>query len=167
MKKKLVIGITIIGCLLFSLFIMGIFLVNQDEKSLKQLKNEIDSIDNIIENEGIFSNNIDKKLKNNVTSGDFVVVEKAVKNYFKDFVDETRKLINIYSDESVENLFTIDNFKEDGKDFVETLVTLRTLENKVDNINETLEKLFSYDKIMTYIDSADSYYKDYYKELMI
>ena len=41
MKKKLVIGITIIGCLLFSLFIMGIFLVNQDEKSLKQLKNEI------------------------------------------------------------------------------------------------------------------------------
>lgn len=167
MKKKLVIGITIIGCLLFSLFIMGIFLVNQDEKSLKQLKNEIYSIDNIIENEGIFSNNIDKKLKNNVTSGDFVVVEKAVKNYFKDFVDETRKLINIYSDESVENLFTIDNFKEDGKDFVETLVTLRTLENKVDTINETLEKLFSYDKIMTYIDSADSYYKDYYKELMI
>ena len=101
MKKKLVVGITIIVCLLFSLFIMGIFLVNQDEKSLKQLKNEIDSIDNIIENEGIFSNNIDKKLKNNVTSGDFVVVEKAVKNYFKDFVDETRKLINIYSDESV------------------------------------------------------------------
>lgn len=167
MKKKLVIGITIIGCLLFSLFIMGIFLVNQDEKSLKQLKNEIDSIDNIIENEGIFSNNIDKKLKNNVTSGDFVVVEKAVKNYFKDFVDETRKLINIYSDESVENLFAIDNFKEDGKDFVETLVTLRTLENKVDTINETLEKLFNEDKIMTYIDSADSYYKDYYKELMI
>ena len=123
MKKKLVIGITIIVCLLFSLFIMGIFLVNQDEKSLKQLKNEIDSIDNIIENEGIFSNNIDKKLKNNITSGDFVVVEKAVKNYFKDFVDETRKLINIYSDESVENLFSIDNFKEDGKDFVETLVT--------------------------------------------
>lgn len=167
MKKKLVIGITIIGCLLFSLFIMGIFLVNQDEKSLKQLKNEIYSIDNIIENEGIFSNNIDKKLKNNVTSGDFVVVEKAVKNYFKDFVDETRKLINIYSDESVENLFAIDNFKEDGKDFVETLVTLRTLENKVDTINETLEKLFNEDKIMTYIDSADSYYKDYYKELMI
>ena len=74
---------------------------------------------------------------------------------------------NIYSDESVENLFTIDNFKEDGKDFVETLVTLRTLENKVDTINETLEKLFNEDKIMTYIDSADSYYKDYYKELMI
>ena len=167
MKKKLVIGITIIVCLLFSLFIMGIFLVNQDEKSLKQLKNEIYSIDNIIENEGIFSNNIDKKLKNNVTSGDFVVVEKAVKNYFKDFVDETRKLINIYSDQSVEKLFTIDNFKEDGKDFVETLVTLRTLENKVDTINETLEKLFNEDKIMTYIDSADSYYKDYYKELMI
>jgi hypothetical protein len=167
MKKKLVIGITIIVCLLFSLFIMGIFLVNQDEKSLKQLKNEIYSIDNIIENEGIFSNNIDKKLKNNVTSGDFVVVEKAVKNYFKDFVDETRKLINVYSDESVENLFTIDNFKEDGEDFVETLVTLRTLENKVDTINETLEKLFNEDKIMTYIDSADSYYKDYYKELMI
>ena len=43
MKKKLVIGITIIGCLLFSLFIMGIFLVNQDEKSLKQLKNEIEN----------------------------------------------------------------------------------------------------------------------------
>lgn len=167
MKKKLVVGITIIVCLLFSLFIMGIFLVNQDEKSLKQLKNEIYSIDNIIENEGIFSNNIDKKLKNNVTSGDFVVVEKAVKNYFKDFVDETRKLINVYSDESVENLFTIDNFKEDGEDFVETLVTLRTLENKVDTINETLEKLFNEDKIMTYIDSADSYYKDYYKELMI
>ena len=167
MKKKLVIGITIIVCLLFSLFIMGIFLVNQDEKSLKQLKNEIYSIDNIIENEGIFSNNIDKKLKNNVTSGDFVVVEKAVKNYFKDFVDETRKLINVYSDERVENLFNIDNFKEDGKDFVETLVTLRTLENKVDTINETLEKLFNEDKIMTYIDSADSYYKDYYKELMI
>ena len=167
MKKKLVIGITIIVCLLFSLFIMGIFLVNQDEKSLKQLKNEIDSIDNIIENEGIFSNNIDKKLKNNVTSGDFVVVEKAVKNYFKDFVDETRKLINIYNDESVENLFTIDNFKEDGKVFVETLVTLKTLENKVNDINETLEKLLSNDKIMSYIDSADSYYKDYYKELMI
>ena len=62
MKKKLVVGITIIVCLLFSLFIMGIFLVNQDEKSLKQLKNEIYSMDNIIENEGIFSNNIDKKL---------------------------------------------------------------------------------------------------------
>ena len=46
-------------------------------------------------------------------------------------------------------------------------MTLRTLENKVDTINEALEKLFSYDKIMTYIDSADSYYKDYYKELMI
>ena len=36
MKKKLVVGITIIVCLLFSLFIMGIFLVNQDEKSLNQ-----------------------------------------------------------------------------------------------------------------------------------
>lgn len=167
MKKKLVIGITIIVCLLLFLFIMGIFLVNQDEKSLKQLKNEIDSIDSIIENEGIFSNNIDKKLKNNITSGDFVVVEKAVKNYFKDFVFETRKLINIYGDEDIEYLFSIENYKKDGKDFIETLVTLRTLENKVNDINDNLEKLFNEDKIMSYIDSADSYYKDYYRELMV
>ena len=166
MKKKIVIGVSIITCVLVTLFIMGIFLVNQDEKSLKQLKDEINSIDNIIEDEGIFSNNVDKKLENNVTSGDFVVVEKAVKNYFKDFVYETRKLISIYSDENIEKLFSIDNYKQDGKDFVETLVTLRTLENKVNDVNETLEKLLSDDKIMTYIDSADSYYKDYYKELM-
>ena len=90
MKKKIVIGVSIITCVLVTLFIMGIFLVNQDEKSLKQLKSEINSIDNIIEDEGILSNNVDKKLENNITSGDFVVVEKAVKNYFKDFVYETR-----------------------------------------------------------------------------
>lgn len=167
MKKKIVIGVSIITCVLVTLFIMGIFLVNQDEKSLKQLKSEINSIDNIIEDEGIFSNNVDKKLENNITSGDFVVVEKAVKNYFKDFVYETRKLVSIYSDENIEKLFSIDNYKQDGKDFVETLVILRTLENKVNDVNETLEKLLSDDKIMTYIDSADSYYKDYYKELMI
>ena len=113
-----------------------------------------------------------KELKRVPVKGKIIHYVKLLDQYheeafIKDFVDETRKLINIYSDESVENLFSIDNFKEDGKDFVETLVTLRTLENKVDTINETLEKLFSYDKIMTYIDSADSYYKDYYKELMI
>lgn len=167
MKKKIKIGVSILICVLTILFGIGLLLVNQDEKSLKQLKNEIDSIDNIIENEGIFSNNIDKKLKSNVTSGDFVVVEKAVKNYFKDFVDETRKLINIYGDEDIEYLFSIENYKKDGKDFIETLVTLRTLENKVNDINDSLKKLFNEDKIMSYIDSADSYYKDYYRELMV
>lgn len=67
----------------YFLYLLWVYFSKSRWKSLKQLKNEIYSIDNIIENEGIFSNNIDKKLKNNVTSGDFVVVEKLLKIILK------------------------------------------------------------------------------------
>ena len=56
-----------------------------------------------------------------VTTGDYAVVEQAVKTYLKESVNYTLEIKALLDDEQMANIVTADNYQTDGPDFVQLL----------------------------------------------
>ena len=98
---------------------IGILLV-KDLKQEDTLREEILAFDNLTREENIDLEKIDEKIRKIKTTGDYGVVEKAVKEYWSDIINTSIDLTNILNDEKIEKVLTAENYKEDGPDFIET-----------------------------------------------
>ena len=94
-------------------------------------------------------------------------VEKAIKEYMKDYSDNIKKANSIINDETIKKILSTANLESDGPNFD---VSLKLLEENLRTFNETiaiLNKMTDEKKIMKYIeeyDLPDKYvkiYKDY------
>lgn len=166
--NKLTIGIILTISSLFTIaaLFFGAYIVYSVNQELK-IENNLSEIDYLV-NYDIFDSKIDDLLKEYVSSGDYLVVEKAMKNYLKDIIYYARKINEINDNEEFIMVLSMDNFYEDMPDFNNSLRVINEVSLDVEDIKDNFVRLLQKDVIYSYINDADiiDYYKDYYKELV-
>lgn len=162
MKKKILIVIGVIIAIIVG--IIGYFVVvdlNQESK----LQNELTELSNLVNEEDIDIDKINKKLNTIITTGDYAIVEKAYKNYLSDNFNNIIEMATLLNDEKITASLTVENYKEDGKDFKNTK---KYLKETIQDLEECKNKYYEFlteEKAMSYINNKNlnSYYIDFYK----
>lgn len=167
MKKGLKVTLITIGIIaLLFIILIGVF-VAKDLKMEDRLNQEVEEITNIMEatdfNEELFKN----KLNNTVTRGDYFKVERAYKNYLRDYLKSLNSIINFYDNMQLNDILSTENLKKDGKDYINSKLTISNNQKKLENIKNTFDSLKTEEKLLSYLDNnLDSYYIDYYKKII-
>ncbi len=163
MKKKVLIAVLII--IVIALVVMGYF-VFSDMMQEDKLKTELSEIYQLTSAETIDMDAINERLNRTITKGDYAVVEEAFKTYLKDNFDNSIEIANILNDEKITSLLTVENYKEDGKDFTESKSYITATRTTLENCKEKYTEFLTEEKAMSYINDKglDSYYTDLYKE---
>ncbi len=102
------------------------------------------------------------------TTGDYAIVEREIKSYFKELAETVQRIDFLEEDEEFFDILTPENFRVDGPEFVETT---KKINNVRVEVNETLQKLSEMcteEYIMSLIErrNLDSYYVDLYRDFM-
>ena len=163
MKKILIAVGVVVALIVLLLTIIIIKDLNQEEK-LRQELNEIDSLINFDEFD---YDKVNEGLGKTISSGDYLVVEKAAKKYLKDTIDITLTYVNLVTDEKFSNVLTLENYQEDGPNFINTKLYIKETKEQIeDNKNKILNQ-FNNETVLSYIENKnlDSYYIDFYKSL--
>ena len=163
MKKILIAIGVVVALIVLLLTIIIIKDLNQEEK-LRQELNEIDSLINFDEFD---YDKVNERLGKTISSGDYLVVEKAAKKYLKDTIDITLNYVDLVTDEQFSNVLTLENYQEDGPDFINTKLYIKNTKEQIeDNKNKILNQ-FNNETVFSYIENKnlDSYYIDFYKSL--
>ena len=166
MKKKILI---IVGIII--LIVIGViaYFVITDLQQEDKLTAELQEISNLVNSQNIDIDQINERLDRTVTRGDYAVVEQSFKQYLKDNFDVSMKIADILNDEKLTTILTADNYKQDGKDFVETKNYISTTRDQLETYKTEYQDFFTEDKVMSYINdkNLDSYYTDLYKQELV
>lgn len=165
MKRKMIIAIIAVLALIAG--IIGFFAV-KDLKQENNLREEIASIQKLTANVGqIDIEQVNEKLQRIVTTGDYAVVEQAVKNYMTDNFNAMITISNVLNDTELTTALTAENYEADGPNFVKTKQILTDLQNQLTDAKKAMGTLASKDGMMSYLKNMeDSYYIDLYKEII-
>ena len=166
MKKKI---LTIVGIVLAIIVALIAYFVVADLNQEKKLKNELTEISNLVNEENIDLDKVNKKLNTIITTGDYAKVEESFKNYLKDSFNNSIELSSLLNDERIESSLTVENYKEDGKDFKNTKAYLSETINSLEECKNKYYEFLTEEKAMSYINdkNLDSYYIDFYKEEIV
>lgn len=162
MKKKIAIIIAIILILIIGTIA---YFVISDLKQEEKLRTEMDEVYSLMGSENIDYSQIEERLNGVVTKGDYATIEKALKNFLSDSVENNTRIYEILADERIVNNLTPENYRTDGPEFVQTK---EYLANTIKELQECKEKYANYlteENIMSYISdkNIDTYYIDLYK----
>ena len=162
MKKKILLGVGIV-VLVFA-GIVG-YMVVSDLGQEDKLKEELNSLNELVNADNIDLDLIYERLDRTVTKGDYAKVEKSFKTYLKDSFDNSIEIVNLLNDERITTSLTAANYVEDGPDFINTKVYLTETKTKLEECKTKYQEFLTYDKVMSYIEdkNLDSYYIDLYK----
>ena len=165
--SKLTIGIILT---LSSIFVIAaiffgsviFYSVNQELK----IENNLSEIDYLV-NYDMFDPRIDDLLNNYVTSGNYLVVEKATKEYLKDILYYARRIDELNDNEEFIMVLSMENFYSDMPEFNDSLRIIADVSLEITDIQENFVNLLQEDVVLSYLDNnIFSYYQDYYKELI-
>ena len=157
----------------YSLFIVFafavVFFVIRGIKEEVTLENEFSAIEDLIDNSSIDNTQIDYMLNNFVTTGDYLNVEKAIKDYLEDLLVECRRLDNIFQSQDLTNVLSLYNFDADAPYFYESQNIIENYYQELKNIKTNLINLLDTDSIISYAEAyqLQDYYLDYFKTLII
>ncbi len=165
--KKTIIGVIIAIVLVIAVGI-GILVV----KDLKQediLRQEMLEFENLTRAENIDLDQIDQRIREIKTTGDYGVLEKAMKDYLADVVNASVSIADVLNDERIVNTLTPQNYTDDGPDFVQTKQFLEEAKGKIQQYKTEVLKLLTNEGAMSYIENKnlDQYYIDLYKEIAL
>ncbi len=165
--KKAIIGV-IIAIVLVAVVGIGILVVN-DFRQEDILRQEMLEFENLTRAENIDLDQIDQKIREIKTTGDYGVLEKAMKDYLADVVNASVSIANVLNDERIINALTPENYVEDGPDFVQTKQFLEEAKGEIEQYKEEVLTLLTNEGAMTYIEdkNLDQYYIDLYKEIAL
>ena len=168
MKKSIKIIITLIVIIIISIIAMFVTKIINDLKQEENLVNELNSLFALLEEDIFRYDEIDKKLSQTVTTGDYNTLEVSIKSYMSDIVSTIKKLESLGNDEDLNNVLTIKNFESDGPKFSKTTKILNKANKDLDDIYSKINAYFSEEGAMSYIENKglDSYYIELYKEYM-
>lgn len=112
---------------------------------------------------------ISRRLNTTVTTGDYQKIEKAAKKYFTDILDDLIDLVTVLNDERITNILAVDNYVNDGKEFLTTRKYIKDTKEKLITGRDSYYELFTEEKVMTYLDglTIDDYYRDFYRNEII
>lgn len=166
MKKKIFIGIGIfVGIILI---LIGV-LVGKDLKQESNLKKELNEISEMVSDPDGDFKEISRRLNTTVTTGDYQKIEKAAKKYFTDILDNLIDIVTVLNDERITNILTVDNYVNDGKEFLSTRKYIKDTKEKLITGRDSYYELLTEEKVMTYLDglTIDDYYRDFYRNEII
>lgn len=165
MKKKILLTILVVAILFIVL--IG-FMVAKDLKEENKLRDEMASIDELINNYNSNDKLINKKLKTYITTGENLTLEKAVKKYYIDSYSLIKRYDKIINVEKISSLISINNFITDGKDFEISKSYINDINNNLDEIENEVKEQLSDKTKNSYFKKykLDSYYKNIYSELI-
>ena len=167
MGKKKIIFIVIGIIILVLLGIFGYMVVDEMNQTNKLIV-EVDEISQMFNQTSIDYDEIEKKLATNISKGDYLVVEKAVKQYLSDSLASMKELQEIVDDDRITTLLTIENYSEDGPDFVNTKEYIQNTTTTLENLKNEFISYTTQEKMDEYISDKglDEYYIELYNELM-
>ena len=165
--KKAIIGV-IIAIVLVAIVGIGVLVVN-DFKQEDILRQEMLEFENLTRAENIDLDQIDQRIRELKTTGDYGVLEKAMKDYLADVVNATVSIADVLNDERIINALTPENYVEDGPDFVQTKQFLEEAKGKIEQYKTEVLTLLTNEGAMSYIENKnlDQYYIDLYKEIAL
>lgn len=165
--KKVIIGV-IIAIVLVAVIGIGMLVVN-DFRQEDILRQEMLEFENLTRAENIDLDQIDQKIREIKTTGDYGVLEKAMKDYLADVVNASVSIANVLNDERIVNALTPENYVEDGPDFVQTKQFLEEAKGEIEQYKEEVLTLLTNEGAMSYIENKnlDQYYIDLYKEIAL
>ena len=165
-KKKIV--FIVIGIII--LVLLGIFgyMVADEMNQTNKLIIEVDEVSQMFNQTSLDYEAIEQKLSTNVSKGDYLVVEKAVKQYLSDGLTSMKELQEIVDDDRITTLLTIENYSEDGPDFVNTKEYIQNTRTTLENLKNQFISYTTQEKMDEYISDKglDEYYIELYNELM-
>ena len=149
-------------------FAVGFFVITGIKEEVT-LENEFSAIEDLIDNSSIDNTQIDYMLNNFVTTGDYLNVEKAIKDYLEDLLIECRRLDNIFQSQDLTNVLSLYNFDADAPYFYESQNIIENYYQELKNIKTNLINLLDTDSIISYAEAyqLQGYYLDYFKNLII
>lgn len=167
MGKKKIIFIVIGIIILVLLGIFGYMVVDEMNQTNKLIV-EVDEISQMFNQTSMDYDAIEQKLTTNVSKGDYLVVEKAVKQYLSDSLTSMKELQEIVDDDRITTLLTIQNYSEDGPDFVNTKEYIQNTRTTLENLKNQFISYTTQEKMDEYISDKglDEYYIELYNELM-
>ena len=166
--SKLTIGIilSVASVFMITIIFFGgiIFYIVKEELKIENNLSEIDYLVNY----DINDSRIDDLLNNYVSSGDYLVVERACKEYLKDILYYARKIDELNYNEEFIMVLSMENFYSDMKEFNNSLRIIEDVYKEINDIKEKFVNLLQEDVVLSYINDKNlmSYYKDYFKELI-
>ena len=165
-KKKIV--FIVIGIIILAL--LGIFgyMVVDEMNQTNKLIIEVGEVSQMFNQTSLDYEIIEQKLSTNVSKGDYLVVEKAVKQYLSDALASMKELQSVVDDDRITTLLTIDNYAEDGPDFVNTKEYIQNTRTALENLKNEFISYTTQEKMDEYISDKglDEYYIELYNELM-
>lgn len=165
-KKKIV--FIVIGIII--LVLLGIFgyMVVDEMNQTNKLIIEVGEVSQMFNQTSLDYEIIEQKLLTNVSKGDYLVVEKAVKQYLSDALASMKELQSVVDDNRITTLLTIDNYAEDGPDFVNTKEYIQNTRTALENLKSEFISYTTQEKMDEYISDKglDEYYIELYNELM-
>ena len=167
MGKKKIIFIVIGIIILVLLGIFGYMVVDEMNQTNKLIV-EVDEISQMFNQTSMDYDAIEQKLTTNVSKGDYLVVEKAVKQYLSDGLTSMKELQEIVDDDRITTLLTIENYSEDGPDFVNTKEYIQNTRTTLETLKNQFISYTTQEKMDEYISDKglDEYYIELYNELM-
>ena len=165
MKKGTKIAIAIIVIVLILAACIAFFVI-KDLNQEKTLISELDSLYNLIEADNIDYTEVNKKLDQRVTSGDYEVLESSIKTYISDIMKSIEELEKVCTNEDAYTVLSAENIKNDGPDFTKSKQLLSDTKNNLAKITSDLDTYFTEEKTMTYINdkNLDDYYINLFKD---
>lgn len=165
--KKAIIGV-VIAIVLVAVVGIGVLVVN-DFRQEDILRQEMLEFENLTRAEDIDLDQIDQRIRELKTTGDYGVLEKAMKDYLADVVNTSVSIANIINDERIVNALTPENYTEDGPDFVQTKQFLEQAKSDIEQYKTEVLTLLTNEGAMSYIEdkNLDQYYIDLYKEIAL
>ena len=159
MKKKIAIAIIAV-LVLAALVIAGMVYYNVAQTGI--LVEEVNALSEL----DLSKDEVDMTIK---TKGDYAVVEKNIKEYLSDYGTKTKEVIGIMENEQLVGVLSVENYKEDGPDFVKTKEYIQTTKQDFTNKMNELINMTSEEAIMKKIEGQglSQEYIDLYKNLMM
>lgn len=163
MKKKILIGL---GVLLVVIIGAIGYVVVSDSKQEEKLKNELEELNTLVNEENIDVDKVKKMLNRTVTIGDYKVVETSFKAYLSDAFDSVFQMLDILNSDKLVSILTAENYQNDGPEFTETKAYITETKTKLEELKNSYYSFLTEEKAMSYIEDKglDSYYVDLYRE---
>ena len=168
MKKRFIITLVVVIALVLIVEIIAIGLYN-DFKQEGELISECKEIMDLSNAENLDTEKINEMLTRRISAEEYLQVEDALKEYLTARFQNVTRITEILNNEKLENILTIDNYKNDGPEFATTKEYIENTKQELQDLKKRYEELFTEETVMSYINNKnlDSYYVDFYKQELI
>ena len=170
MKKRFIITFAVIIALVLIAGVIAIGIgLYHDFKQEGELISECKEIKELTNAENLDTEKINEMLTRRISEGEYLQVEDALKEYLTARFQNITKISEVLNDEKLENILTIDNYKNDGPEFITTKEYIENTKKELQELKNRYEELFTKETLMSYINNKnlDSYYVDFYKQELI